>query len=95
MVVEKPDPADEIFVCLSFSGGGTRAAAFAYGALLRLKDIEIGRAGNRRSLLDEVDCVAGISGGAFTAAYYGLNGPDTFKSFYDRFLRGTSSGSWC
>ena len=86
MVVEKPDPADEIFVCLSFSGGGTRAAAFAYGALLRLKDIEIGRAGNRRSLLDEVDCVAGISGGAFTAAYYGLNGPDTFKSFYDRFL---------
>ena len=86
MVVDKPDPADEIFVCLSFSGGGTRAAAFAYGALLRLKDIEIGRAGSRRSLLDEVDCVAGISGGAFTAAYYGLNGPDTFKSFYDRFL---------
>ena len=33
MVVDKPDPADEIFVCLSFSGGGTRAAAFAYGAL--------------------------------------------------------------
>lgn len=86
MVVDKPDPADEIFVCLSFSGGGTRAAAFAYGALVRLKAIEIGRAGNRRSLLDEVDCIAGISGGAFTAAYYGLRGADTFTSFYDRFL---------
>jgi len=86
MVVDRADPADEIFVCLSFSGGGTRAAAFAYGALVRLKDIEIGRAGNRRALLDEVDCIAGISGGAFTAAYYGLNGVDTFKTFYDRFL---------
>lgn len=86
MVTDRPDPADEIFVCLSFSGGGTRAAAFAYGALLRLRDIEIGRAGSHRSLLDEVDCIAGISGGAFTAAYYGLHRADTFTSFYDRFL---------
>jgi NTE family protein len=86
MVLERPDPADEIFVCLSFSGGGTRAAAFAYGALRRLRDIDIGRGGTHRSLLDEVDCIAGISGGAFTAAYYGLYGADTFKSFYDRFL---------
>jgi NTE family protein len=86
MVVDRPDPADEIFVCLSFSGGGTRAAALAYGALRRLKDIDIGRGGTRRSLLDEVDCIAGISGGAFTAAYYGLYGADTFKNFYDRFL---------
>ena len=86
MVVERPDPADEIFVCLSFSGGGTRAAAFSYGALLRLRNIDIGRTGRPRSLLDEVDCIAGISGGAFTAAYYGLFGAATFDRFYDRFL---------
>jgi NTE family protein len=86
MVVDRPDPADELFVCLSFSGGGTRAAAFAYGALRRLRDLDIGRGGSRRSLLDEVDCIAGISGGSFTAAYYGLFGADTFERFYDRFL---------
>jgi predicted acylesterase/phospholipase RssA len=86
MVTDRPDPADELFVCLSFSGGGTRAAAFAYGALRRLRETDIGRGGSRRSLLDEVDCIAGISGGAFTAAYYGLFGAETFERFYDRFL---------
>lgn len=83
MIVDRPDPADELFVCLSFSGGGTRAAAFAFGALLRLKNLDIGRG---RSLLDEVDCIAGISGGAFTAAYYGLFGPAAFERFPARFL---------
>ena len=86
MVVERPDPADELFVCLTFSGGGTRAAAFAYGALLKLRDTDIGRAGAPKRLLDEVDCIAGISGGAFTAAYYGLFGPATFARFPERFL---------
>jgi NTE family protein len=78
------DPADELFVCLSFSGGGTRAAAFAHGALLRLRETDIGRG---RTLLDEVDCIAGISGGAFTAAYYGLYGNAGLDTFYDRFLK--------
>lgn len=87
MVSGHPDPADELFVCLSFSGGGTRAAAFAHGALLRLRETDIGRAGVPRSLLDEVDCIAGISGGAFTAAYYGLFGKAGLDTFYDRFLK--------
>lgn len=86
MVRDRPDSRDELFVCLSFSGGGTRAAAFAYGALRRLRDLDIGRGGVRKSLLDEVDCIAGISGGAFTAAYYGLFGSATFDRFHDRFL---------
>ena len=86
MAIERPDPADELFVCLSFSGGGTRAAAFAYGALLALRDTDIGRGGARKSLLDEVDCIAGISGGAFTAAYYGLFGRAIFDDFYGAFL---------
>ncbi len=86
MVLDRPDPADELFVCLSFSGGGTRAAAFAYGALLALRDTPIGRGGESKALLDEVDCIAGISGGAFTAAYYGLFGKSTFDTFYQAFL---------
>ena len=86
MAIERPDPADELFVCLSFSGGGTRAAAFSYGALLALRDADIGRGGAKKSLLDEVDCIAGISGGAFTAAYYGLFGRAIFDDFYGAFL---------
>lgn len=86
MIVDRPDPADELFVCVSFSGGGTRAAAFSYGALLKLRDTQIGRGGAARSLLDEVDCVAGISGGAFTAAYYGLFGSAVFDEFHGAFL---------
>jgi len=86
MVIDRPDPADELFVCVSFSGGGTRAAAFSYGALLKLRDTRIGRDAAAKSLLDEVDCVAGISGGAFTAAYYGLFGRAIFDEFYDAFL---------
>jgi NTE family protein len=72
------DPArspDETFVVVTFSGGGTRAAAFAYGALLALRDADIG--GGRR-LLDELDVISSVSGGSFAAAYYGLFGPDAF-----------------
>jgi hypothetical protein len=59
----------------------------SHGALLRLREIDIGRGGVPRSLLDEVDCIAGISGGAFTAAYYGLFGTAGLDTFYDRFLK--------
>ena len=82
-VEARPDPADELFVCLSFSGGGTRAAAFAHGALMYLGTANIGRG---RTLLDEVDCIAGISGGAFAAAYYGLFGRAGLETFPKDFL---------
>jgi NTE family protein len=57
---------------LSFSGGGTRAAALAYGVLQHLARTPI--AGGR-SLLDEVDVISSVSGGSFTAAFFALNGP--------------------
>ena len=80
------DPADQLFVCLSFSGGGTRAAALAYGVMAELGRTEITWNGVKIRLLDEVDCISSVSGGSFTAAYYGLFGADLFKDFYDRFL---------
>ena len=80
------DPADQLFVCLSFSGGGTRAAALAYGVMTELRRTEITWSGRKVTLLDEVDCISLVSGGSFTAAYYGLFGPRLFTDFYDRFL---------
>jgi predicted acylesterase/phospholipase RssA len=80
------DPADQLFICLSFSGGGTRAAALAYGVMAELKRTEITWNGAKIKLLDEVDCISSVSGGSFTSAYYGLFGERLFQDFYDRFL---------
>ena len=77
---------DDITLVLAFSGGGSRAAALAYGVLLQLRDTRIGANGDRR-LLDEVDAISAVSGGSFTAAYYGLHGDDTFRDFESGFLR--------
>jgi NTE family protein len=77
---------DSLFVCLAFSGGGTRAAAFAYGVLEKLRNTTISWEGKRTRLLDEVDCISGISGGSFTAAYFGLFGNRIFDDFRERFL---------
>ena len=77
---------NSLFVCLTFSGGGTRAAALAYGVLEKLRNTRIVWKGVEKSLLDEVDCISSISGGSFTAAYYGLFGERIFQEFRDRFL---------
>lgn len=78
--------ADELFICLTFSGGGTRAAALAFGVLQKLRATSIIRGGQTRSLLEEVDCISSVSGGSFTAAYYALYGDRVFEDFYERFL---------
>ena len=68
------DRSDELLLVLTFSGGGTRAAALAYGVMEQLAQTEITLGGRKRSLLDEVDAISAVSGGSFTAAYYGLFG---------------------
>ncbi len=79
--------SDDVFVCLTFSGGGTRAAAFAYGVLTGLRDTPIAEGGSRR-LLDEVDLISSVSGGSFTAMAYALWGEEVFEGrFEERFLR--------
>ena len=71
---------------LALSGGGTRAAAFAYGVLGALRDTPISHTRHTR-LLDELDTISSVSGGSFTAAYYGLHGDGIFETFEDDFLR--------
>lgn len=80
------DNSDALFVIVTFSGGGTRAAALAYGVLEALRDTHITWQGRRVRLLDEVDVISSISGGSFPAAYYALRGPKIFDEFPDRFL---------
>jgi NTE family protein len=72
---------------VSFSGGGTRAAAFSYGVLEKLRDTLYTENGEEKRLLDEVDIISSVSGGSFTAAYYGLYGDRIFEDYEEVFLR--------
>lgn len=82
-----PRNADDLFIVLAFSGGGTRSAAFTYGVLEKLRDTQVTIQGKPRRLLDEVDVITSVSGGSFTAAYYGLFGDQIFTDFEPRFLK--------
>lgn len=85
--------SNSLFICLAFSGGGTRAAALSYGVLEKLKETRITWKGVEKSLLDEVDCISSISGGSFTAAYYGLFGERIFQDYRGKFLEADVQGS--
>ncbi len=78
---------DETLLVLTFSGGGTRAAALSYGVLKALKDTSIGGGLSGKSLLSEVDVISSVSGGSFTAAYYGLFGDKIFSDYEKSFLK--------
>lgn len=78
--------AKDVFVILAFSGGGMRSAAFSYGTLKALRNIEVTIHGQKRSLLDEVDVISSVSGGSYTAAYYGLFGQRIFEDYERKFL---------
>ncbi len=75
---------DDTVVALSFSGGGSRAAAFSYGVLTALDETPL--PGHSTSLLDRVDFVTGVSGGSVLAAYYGLKKRKALTDFKQRFL---------
>ena len=86
---------------LAFSGGGTRAAALAYGLLKELRDTQVpvsagaggGAGSGGHTLLEDVDRISSVSGGSFTAAYYGLYGDRIFDDFEERFLRRDVQGA--
>jgi NTE family protein len=78
--------SDSLLVLLTFSGGGTRAAAFCYGVLEKLRDTEVVWEGKQRRLLDEVDIISSVSGGSLPCAYYGLFGDRIFEDFSEKVL---------
>jgi predicted acylesterase/phospholipase RssA len=83
---QKPDTGEGVAIGLAFSGGGTRAAAFAYGVLSELDDTPYPRRGKAHDMLEHVAVVSGVSGGSVTAAYYALKGRAAIADFRQRFL---------
>jgi len=88
----KSGNSDSLAVILSFSGGGTRAAAFAQGVLQELKATPGLWNGAPTTLADEVDVVAGVSGGSVAAAYYAAFGDEIFRNFELAFLKSDFQG---
>lgn len=75
---------DDSLVVLSFSGGGTRAAAFSFGVLEELARTPV--RGGGASMIDRIDFISGVSGGSVTAAYFGLRKRDAMADFREKFL---------
>jgi NTE family protein len=82
----KSQGSGDILLILTFSGGGSRAAALAYGVLEALADTPLAAGRGTQSMLQEVDMISSVSGGSITAAYYGLYGDRLFRDFRNRFL---------
>ena len=83
----KGQRSSEIGLVVAFSGGGTRAAAFSYGVLEKLRDTRHMMNGEEKRLIDQIDVISSVSGGSFTAAYYGLYGDRIFEDYEEVFLR--------
>jgi len=83
----------ELTLAVAFSGGGTRAAAFAYGVMLELRDTRVSLEGRSVSLLDAISVISSVSGGSFTSAYYGLYGDRLFFDYEERFLHSNVEGA--
>jgi NTE family protein len=93
-MVNSPTRSDDLLLVVSFSGGGTRAAALGYGVLEGLAQIEVPAPSNspltsdhtRHTLVQEVDLATGVSGGGIVAAYFALHGDGIFTDFKENFL---------
>jgi NTE family protein len=83
---QDPTAGDDVLVGLAFSGGGTRAAAFAFGALQEIDQTAVRTRTGTHSLLNSVGFVSGVSGGSVTAAYYGLKKRGALADFREKFL---------
>lgn len=83
--------ADGRFVGLSFSGGGSRAAVFGAAVMKEL---------DRLGLLQQVDVLSAVSGGALPAAAYALEGyrdfdfQNGFLEQIGRDIQGAAAGPW-
>lgn len=84
---QAPKALDNTAVIVTFSGGGTRAAALADGVLRGLAKVRIPARGQNVRLVDQIDVISSVSGGSVTSAYYGLYGYDGLASLEQDFLK--------
>lgn len=83
-----PKAIDRTAIAATFSGGGTRAAALADGALRALARTDVsGRDGQPVPLASQIDVISSVSGGSVTAANFALNGVGGMDAFERDFLR--------
>jgi len=82
----------ETLFLVAFSGGGTRAAAMAYGVLEELRRTPVPGSQPARRMLDEISVISSVSGGSVTAAAYALYGDALFGSFETNFLKRNVQG---
>ena len=87
----KGTPPDLLLV-LALSGGGKRSSAFSYGVLKGMRDMPVRESGTPTRLLDKVTGIGSVSGGTFTAAYYGLYRDRIFTDYEKDFLKQDING---
>lgn len=75
---------DDTLVVMTMSGGGTRAATLATGAL---HGLQAARFADRTSLAGEIDILSSVSGGSVTAAYFARHGYADLARLEQDFLR--------
>ncbi len=80
-----PD-APDLFAMVAISGGGKRSASYGYGALKGMREVMLQTRAGPRPLLDQIDVISGVSGGSFTASYYGMYHDKAFGQFETDFL---------
>lgn len=81
-----PKALQDTFIVMTFSGGGTRAAALSFGALEALAATTVPVEGRPTPLIQEIDLISSVSGGSVTAAYFALKGPPGFGELKEKFL---------
>ena len=78
-----PNDDNRLFVIVTISGGGTRAAGFGYAVL---KELQATKLTDGSTLLSHVKVISSVSGGTFAALDYGLRGDEMLAKFEDDFL---------
>jgi NTE family protein len=87
-LADKPNDKESMFIHMSFSGGGIRAAAFAYGVMEELRASNIVWQGRVTTLWNEVNVISAVSGGSLTAGFVAAHGDNVFEDFVPKVLEG-------
>jgi NTE family protein len=82
-----PKSIPDTGIMLSFSGGGTRAAALADGVLRALAETKLPGPGGALPLASQIDVISSVSGGSVTAAQFAYAGIEGLDGFEQDFLR--------